>query len=214
MTSSIPKYNTTGIPYEQHSLSSCRSTGFGNINNFSPCGNINISALQSTFLAMAASLYLGGSGISIDRSGLNPIINWDPSSISDIGNCVTPLNLKGNVITYGSGEHIFSICTGALLPNTIVNLGDQTLANVIKQTSLSIGPVQEYSDLVDPDTEQYGVPLVFSENSKTPAGVDNDMTFIMGPYQKNEGGILTKGIIISRVDISGGAIPMVIFTQP
>jgi hypothetical protein len=214
MTSSVPKYNTTGIPYAQHSPSSCRSTGFGNINNFSPCGNINISALQSTFLAMAASLYIGGSGISIDRTGINPIINWDPSSISDIGNCTIPLIISGNIITYGSGAHIFSICTGTLSPNTIVPIGTQTLANIINQTSVSIGPVQEYSTLITPDTEQYGVPLLFSQNSKTPLGGANDMTFIMGPYQKNDAGILKKGVVISRVDISGTAIPIAIFTAP
>ena len=207
MTSSVPKYNTIGIPYTQHKVSS-NKPAFSTINS-SSCGNINYILLQNNFLAIAKQLYVGGSGIDIDRTGTNPIINWDPSEIDHVGSCSTPLSLKGSTITYGAGAHIFDVCSGVREPTPFSSNAN---LNALKtKTYLSIGPNVAYPVVDSSNPNQLGVPLIFGDGSTVEGSTTpNSMTFVMAPYRPTGGG--TKGMIISKVDSGGELTALMILT--
>lgn len=197
MASSFAHIPRGSIPYTQHW--SCNGgSGFGVIDT-NICGNNSLNSTQASLLNTMKNLYQAGFGIRIDRTGPFPIISWDQSSSGPIGDCSTNLEIRGDVITYKGGEHLFTTCPGPLVANNVHALNATNIANITDQTFINVGPAMPYTNLVA-NQEQYGIPMVFSSGSQVPSGTANDMTFVLAPYQKDN---TTKGLAISTVDALG-----------
>ena len=207
MTSSVPKHRALGIPYAQHKNNSCHPTSFGTI-KCQPQQATTFKHMQDIITTSNKHLYLGGTGINIDTSGLCPIINIDPEDIRFIGTCDLPFELRGSTITFAGPVQNAPCVGGAFAAHATQATNTETLANIVAQSTVDIGPATPFTDLTaTPAVEQFGVPLTFGRGS-TDGVTGNNMTFMVVPYNaQNVQGLAFAGVT------AGGVIDLIaVFT--
>lgn len=180
--------------------------GYGSINNQSFASII--ACLKKTLTLEQRHLYLGGTGIVMDLSNYNPLINIDTRDIRQIGNDVLPLRLNGTTL-----ELDFNLITtnetdknkDHILGTAVINPGDTlgiNLTKMITAGSMAIDPARQFTNVSLGQAEISG-GLLFGYNSKTPAGSNNNMTFMMAPINTNTTGVATQGLGIYSANSTG-----------